>query len=207
MPLVIPIIVAASRSPSQPWKRSGFGAHDGTAPALLWWMGILLMAWLLIASAQAWAGKAGGSSHQAGQANDPCWRLLRQSAAQLRQILDLRFSRDFPVEAQLDEGHARLSSLSILDIDCEHQRVVVSAAYEFRGNIGVMDVTRRGTAVLQLHLTPRSEQRQMVLEEPTIVDLTFDNPAPWFDGKAIVNWALTLFARPTCVTSPSGLPC
>jgi hypothetical protein len=125
----------------------------------------------------------------------------------LRQTLDLRLRHDFPVEAQLDEGHARLSPLSIRDIDCEHQHVVVSGAYEFRGNIGVMDVTRRGTAVIQLHLSARQEQREVVLEDPEIVELSVDNPAPWFDGKAIINWVLTLFARPTCVTSSGGLPC
>lgn len=207
MPVARSIIVAALPRPSWLWKSCGFRPHNGTMRALFWWMGIPLLAWSLILSVQAWAGEAGSSSPQAGQANDPCWSLLRQSATQLRQLLDLRLMRDFPIEAQLDEGHARLSPLSILDVDCEHQRVVVSGAYEFRGNIGVMDVTRRGTAVIQLHLTARLEQRQMVLDDPKIVDLTFDNPAPWFDGKAIMTWALTLFARPTCITSPSGLPC
>jgi hypothetical protein len=205
--MALPTIVSASPGPSQPWKRCGFEARDDSVRPLLRWMGMLLLACALILSAQAWAGEARGLPTHAGQENDPCWRLLRQSATQLRQLLDLRLMRDFPVEAQLDEGHARLSPLSIVDVDCEHQRVVVSGAYEFRGNIGVMDVTRRGTAAIQLRLTPRLEQRQMVLEDAKIVDLTFDNPAPWFDGKAIINWVLTLFARPTCVTSPSGLPC
>jgi hypothetical protein len=207
MPLALPTMVSASPGPFQPRERCGFEARDYTVHPVLWWMGILLLAWSLSLSAQAWGGEARGAAKPAGQENDPCWRLLRQNATQLRQLLDLRLRRDFPVEAQLDEGHARLSPLSIVEVDCEHQRVVVSGAYEFRGNIGVMDVTRRGTAVIQLRLTPRLEQRQMVLEDPKVVDLTFDNPAPWFDGKAITNWVLTLFARPTCVTSPSGLPC
>jgi hypothetical protein len=207
MPVALPTIVSASFGPSQPRKRCGFEAHDHTVRPVLRWVGVLLLAWSLILSAQAWAAEARGLPKPAAQENDPCWRLLRQSATQLRQLLDLRLTHDFPVEAQLDEGHARLSPLSIVGVDCEHQRVVVSGAYEFRGNIGVMDVTRRGTAVIQLRLTPQLEQRQMVLADPKIVDLTFDNPAPWFDGKAIINWVLTLFARPTCVTSPSGLPC
>jgi hypothetical protein len=207
MPVALPTIVSASPGPPQPGKRCGLEAHDYTVRPVLWWMGILLLAWSLSFSAQAWAGEAKSLPKPAGQENDPCWRLLRQNATQLRQLFDLRLMRDFPVEAQLDEGHARLSPLSIVDVDCEHQRVVMSGAYEFRGNIGVMDITRRGTVGLQLRLTPRLEQRQMVLEDPKVVDLTFDNPAPWFDGKAITNWVLTLFARPTCVTSPSGLPC
>jgi hypothetical protein len=85
--------------------------------------------------------------------------------------------------------------------------VVVSGAYEFRGNLGVMDVTRRGTTVMQLHLNESAGQRRVVLEHPIIVDVTFDNPAPWFDGKAIRNWALGLFAAPICVDLEDGQPC
>ncbi len=126
---------------------------------------------------------------------------------QLRQALDFRLMQAFPAEAPLDEGYARLSPLSILAIDCEHQHMAVSGSYEFRGNLGVMDVTRRGTLVLELQLTPRPDEGQVLLEKSQVADITFDNPAPWFDGKAISNWALTLFATPPCVQLQSGLPC
>ncbi|MBI3328409.1 MAG: hypothetical protein HYZ81_17120, partial [Nitrospinae bacterium] len=137
----------------------------------------------------------------------PCQRLFGLSATQLREILDFRLMRDFPVVAQLDEGHARLSPLSISSIDCEGRQVIVSGGYEFRGNIGVMDVTRQGTLVIQLRLTPQQGRRQVFLEKPELQDITFDNPAPWFDGKAVSNWALALFATPICARLQSGLPC
>ena len=115
--------------------------------------------------------------------------------------------RGFPATAQLDEGNARLSPLSIVSIDCKQQRVVVSGSYEFRGNLGVMDITRRGTMVLQWHLSPKLEQRQVWLEAPEVLEVTFDNPAPWFDGKAISNWVLSLFAHPVCAALENGQPC
>jgi hypothetical protein len=119
----------------------------------------------------------------------------------------MRLTRRFPVTAQLPEGNARLATPSLAMIDCEQQRVIVSSRYEFRGNIGVMDLTRRGTAVIELRLRPQPEQRQVRLEDPTVLDITFDNPAPWFDGKAIANWALELFATPVCARWPNGQPC
>jgi hypothetical protein len=115
--------------------------------------------------------------------------------------------RRFPVTAQLAEGNARLSGVSLRLIDCAQQRVVVSGSYEFRGNIGVMDLTRRGTAVIRLRLTPDSAQGQVWLGVPEVLDITFDNPAPWFDGKAIHHWVLELFASPMCARLPHGQPC
>ena len=115
--------------------------------------------------------------------------------------------RGFPVTAQLDEGNARLSPLSVVLVDCEQQRVVVSGSYEFRGNLGVMDITRRGTTVLQFRMSPKPGQRQVWLEDPEVLDVTFDNPAPWFDGKAISNWARSLFVKPVCVNLHNGQPC
>jgi hypothetical protein len=100
-----------------------------------------------------------------------------------------------------------LSPLAIQSIDCEGQRVVVSGTYEFRGNLGVMDITRRGTTVIQLHLNQRTGQRRVVLEKPEVLDMTFDNPAPWFDGTAIRNWTLELFATPLCIDLQNGQPC
>jgi hypothetical protein len=111
------------------------------------------------------------------------------------------------VTAQLEEGNARLSPLSTRTVDCEQQRVVASASYEFRGNLGVMDVTRRGTTVLQFHLNPKPVDRQLWLEAPEVLDVTFDNPAPWFDGKAIGNWVLSLFPKPVCANLHNGQPC
>jgi hypothetical protein len=125
----------------------------------------------------------------------------------LQKILEVRLRRGFPVTAQLDEGNARLSPLSITGIDCERQRVVASASYEFRSNLGVMDITRRGATVLQWRLSPKPDQRQVWLEAPEALEVTFDNPAPWFDGKAISNWALSLFADPVCVVLENGQPC
>ena len=70
-----------------------------------------------------------------------------------------------------------------------------------------MDITRRGTTVLQLRLSPKLEQRQVWLEAPEALEVTFDNPAPWFDGKAISNWVLSLFAHPVCAALENGQPC
>jgi len=161
----------------------------------------------LIHSLPAWAGGGGGAPSGPPQEVDACQGLFRFSATQLRQSLDFRLMRDFPVEAQLEEGNARLSPLSILMVDCERQRLVVSGLYEFRSNLGVMDITRRGTLVLQLQLTPQPARSQVLLEQPHVQDITFDNPAPWFDGKAISNWAVALFAAITCARLDTGLPC
>ena len=162
---------------------------------------------LLIVGSPAWAGEVGPALGEPHPGDDPCQDLFRTSAMQLRQALDFRLMRDFPAEAQLDEGYARLSPLSIHAIDCERRRIVVSGTYEFRGNLGVMDVTRRGTISLELRLTPRPDEQQVFLEMPQVTDITFDNPAPWFDGKAVATWALTPFATPTCTRLHSGLPC
>jgi hypothetical protein len=138
---------------------------------------------------------------------DPCQLLLGESVTHIQNILDVRLMRGFPVTAQLNEGNARLSPLSIVSIDCEQRRGVVSGSYEFRGNLGVMDITRRGTTVLQWRLSPKLEQRQVWLEAPEVLEVTFDNPAPWFDGKAISNWVLSLFAQPVCAALENGQPC
>jgi hypothetical protein len=166
----------------------------------------LLLCWL-IPMLQPLAYAAKEAPNQAGQPKDSCQLLIRDTSIHLRHILDLRLMRGFPVTAQLAEGNARLSPLSILTVDCEQQRVVVSGTYEFRGNLGVMDITRRGTTVLQFHLNPKLAERQVWLEEPEVLDLTFDNPAPWFDGKAISNWALSLFPKPVCADLQNGQPC
>jgi hypothetical protein len=138
---------------------------------------------------------------------DPCQLLLQESVGHVQTILDRRLMHGFPVTAQLAEGHARLAPLSILSIDCAQRHVVVSGSYEFRGNLGVMDITRRGTTVLQFRLRPKPEQRQVWLEAPEALEVTFDNPAPWFDGKAISNWALALFANPMCASLVNGQSC
>ena len=84
---------------------------------------------------------------------------------------------------------------------------MVSGSYEFRGNLGVMDITRRGDGAAT-RLSPKSGQRQIWLEDPEVLDVTFDNPAPWFDGKAISNWALSLFGvKPVCANVRNGQPC
>jgi hypothetical protein len=171
------------------------------------WIVVGLLWWLLVPMLCTWAGEGRQVPQQAGPPQDPCQLLLRESVTHLQKILDVRLMRGFPVMAQLDEGNARLSSLSILSIDCEQQRVVVSGSYEFRGNLGVMDITRRGTTVLQLRLSPKLEQRQVWLEAPEALEVTFDNPAPWFDGKAISNWVLSLFADPVCAFLENGQPC
>jgi hypothetical protein len=130
-----------------------------------------------------------------------------QSTKHLGRILEFRLLRGFPLTAQLDEGNARLSPWSIVNIDCDQQRVVVSGSYEFRSNLGVIDVTRRGMTVLQFHLRPKPEQQEVWLEDPEVLDVTFDNPAPWFDGKAISNWARALFVNPVCANLQNGQPC
>lgn len=171
------------------------------------WIVVGLLWWLLVPMLYTVAGEGRQAPQQAGPPQDPCQLLLRESVTHVQKILDVRLMRGFPVMAQLDEGNARLSSLSILSIDCEQQRVVVSGSYEFRGNLGVMDITRRGTTVLQLRLSPKLEQRQVWLEAPEALEVTFDNPAPWFDGKAISNWVLSLFADPVCAFLENGQPC
>lgn len=163
--------------------------------------------WLFFLLAPAFAYEAIEAPKQAKPATDPCQLLTRHSATHLRHIIDARLTPGFPVTAQLEEGNARLSPLSTRSIDCAQQRVVVSATYEFRGNLGVMDVTRRGTTVLQFHLNPKPADRQVWLDAPEVLDVTFDNPAPWFDGKAIGNWALSLFPAPLCASLHNGQPC
>jgi hypothetical protein len=167
----------------------------------------LALLWLFFLIAPAFASGGIETPNQAKPAQDSCQFLTQHSATHLRHIIDARLTPGFPVTAQLEEGNARLSPLSIRSVDCEQQRVVVSATYEFRGNLGVMDVTRRGTAVLQFHLDPKPADRQVWLEAPEVLDVTFDNPAPWFDGKAIGNWALSLFPTPVCANLHNGQPC
>jgi hypothetical protein len=162
---------------------------------------------MFLLTAPVFARDGGEAPNQASPPKDSCQPLIRHSATHLRHILDVRLMRGFPVTAQLAEGNARLSPLSILSIDCEQQRVVVSGIYEFRGNLGVMDITRRGATVLQFHINPKPVERQVWLEDPEVVEVTFDNPAPWFDGKAISNWALSLFPKPVCADLQNGQPC
>ena len=191
----------------------GWEAHhryDSVTPAQptpRCWIVVGLLWWSLVPMLCTLAGEGKQVPPQAGPPQDPCQLLLRQSVTDLQKILDVRLMRGFPVTAQLDEGNARLSPLSILSLDCEQQRVVISGSYEFRGNLGVMDITRRGTTVLQLRLSPKLEQRQVWLEAPEALEVTFDNPAPWFDGKAISNWVLSLFANPVCASLQNGQPC
>jgi hypothetical protein len=166
-----------------------------------------LLLWSLLMALDTWGGEGGQVPTQNGLPPDPCQLHIWQSAKHLGQILESRLLRGFPLTAQLDEGNARLSPLSIVSLDCEQQRVVVSGHYEFRGNLGVMDITRRGTTVLQFHLDPKPGQHEVWLEYPEVLDVTFDNPAPWFDGKAISNWALSLFVNPVCANLQNGQPC
>ena len=70
-----------------------------------------------------------------------------------------------------------------------------------------MDVTRRGALILRLQLVPGPEPQQISLTPAQLQEITFQNPAPWFDGKAIGDWGLDLFATPTCARLHSGLPC
>jgi hypothetical protein len=171
------------------------------------WIVVGLLCWLFIPMLYASAGEDRQGPQRVGPPQDACQRLLRASITDLQKILDARLRRGFPVTAQLDEGNARLAPLAIHSIDCEQQLVVIAGSYEFRGNLGVMDITRRGTTVLQLRLSPKLEQRQVWLEAPEAIEVTFENPAPWFDGKAISNWALALFAHPLCASLDNGQPC
>jgi hypothetical protein len=171
------------------------------------WTFVGLLLWSLMLTLHPLAGGGGELPNQAGQPKDPCQPLIRQSTKHLWEILEARLRRGFPVAAQLEEGNARLSPPSIVIVDCAQQRVVVSGNYEFRGNLGVMDVTRRGTTALQFRMTHKPAERQVWLEDPEVLDVTFDNPAPWFDGKAISNWALFLFAKPVCANLRNGQPC
>jgi hypothetical protein len=176
-------------------------------PARRCWIVVGLLICSLIPTLYTLASERQQGSDRVGPPQDPCQPLLQQSAKQLRHILDVRLTRGFPVTAQLDEGNARLSPLAIRSVDCEQQYVVVSGSYEFRGNLGVMDITRRGTTVLQFRLRPKPDQRQLWLEAPEVLDVSFDNPAPWFDGKAISNWALSLFTTPVCANLQTGQAC
>ena len=162
---------------------------------------------LLIAISLAGAGEAQRPQGGSPGTHDPCEEHFGLPASEVRKTLDARLRYGFPIEAQLDEGHARLAAPSILLLDCEQQRVLVSGAYEFRGNIGVMDVTRRGALILRLQLVPGPEPQQLSLTQAQLQEITFENPAPWFDGKAIRDWGLDLFATPTCARLRSGLPC
>jgi hypothetical protein len=171
------------------------------------WIVVGWLLWSLVPMLYTLGGEGKLLPQEAEPSQDPCQILLRESAPHLQNILDLRLMRGFPATAQLDEGNARLSPLSILSIDCVQRHVVVSGNYEFRGNLGVMDITRRGTTVLQLRLSPKLEQRQVWLDAPEALEVTFDNPAPWFDGKAISNWVLSLFANPVCASLVNGQPC
>ena len=172
-----------------------------------YWIVVGWLWWLLVPMLYTLGGEGKPLPQQADPPQDPCQLLLRESVTHVRNILDMRLMRGFPATAQLDEGNARLSPLSILSIDCAQRHVVVSGNYEFRGNLGVMDITRRGTTVLQLRLSPKLEQRQVWLDAPEALEVTFDNPAPWFDGKAISNWVLSLFANPVCASLVNGQPC
>lgn len=171
------------------------------------WIVVGLFICSLIPTLFTLAGERQQESDQADPPQDSCQPMLQHSAKQLRHILDVRLMHGFPVTAQLDEGNARLSPLSIRSVDCEQQYIVVSGSYEFRGNLGVMDITRRGTTVLQFRLSPKPDQRQVWLEAPEVLEVTFDNPAPWFDGKAISNWMLSLFANHVCASLQDGQPC
>jgi len=168
---------------------------------------VSVLFWMFLFTVAAFAREGGEMPNQTQQPKDLCQPLIRYNTTHLRHILDVRLMRGFPVTAQLEEGNAWLSPLTILHVDCQQQRVVVSGAYEFRGNLGVMDITRRGTTVLQFHLNPKPAARQVWLEEPEVLDVSFENPAPWFDGKAIGKWALSLFPKPVCANLQNGQPC
>jgi hypothetical protein len=188
------------------WRRGGrFGREAAGQKARQGGLWLLLCS--VVVCVAAWAGSDGRVPTQHGQRHDSCLHLLDRSTSQLHQLLEMHLTRRFPVTAQLPEGNARLTAPSLALLDCDQQRIVVSSRYEFRGNIGVMDLTRRGAAVIQLRLRPQPEQRQVRLEDPTVLDITFDNPAPWFDGKAITSWVLELFATPLCARLQNGQPC
>jgi hypothetical protein len=171
------------------------------------WIVVGLLWCLLVPTLYASAGSGKQPTQPPVQAADPCQSSLQESAAHLQNVLEERLKRGLPVTAQLDEGNARLSPLAILSLDCAQQRVVASGSYEFRGNLGVMDITRRGTTRLQFQLRPQTEQRQVWIETPKVLEVTFDNPAPWFDGKAISTWVLALFSKPICASLENGQPC
>jgi hypothetical protein len=190
------------------WEASPRRLFDTLAsPARRFWLVVGLLLGSLILLPHTLPGAAGEVSKRPIGSQDPCQPLIQQTTTHLREILEYRLVRGFPMTAQLDEGNARLSPMSILLVDCEERRVVVSGSYEFRGNLGVMDITRRGTTVLQFRMSPKPGQHQVWLEAPEVLDVTFDNPAPWFDGKAISNWALSLFAEPVCAHLQNGQPC
>jgi hypothetical protein len=190
------------------WEASPRRFSDTFAsPTRRFWIVVGLLLGALILPPHTLPGGGGEVPKQDVGPQDPCQPLIQQSAKHLREILEYRLVRDFPMTAQLDEGNARLLPMSILLVDCAARRVTVSGSYEFRGNLGVMDITRRGTTVLQFRMSPQPGQRQVWLEAPEVLDVTFDNPAPWFDGKAISNWALSLFATPVCANLQNGQPC
>jgi hypothetical protein len=190
------------------WDTSPRHLFDTLAsPAWRSWLGAALLLGVLILLPLTLPGMGGEVSKRPVGPQDPCQPLIQQTTKHLREILASRLVRGFPMTAQLDEGNARLSPMSLLLVDCAERRVVVSGSYEFRGNLGVMDITRRGTTVLQFSMSPKPSQHQVWLETPEILDVTFDNPAPWFDGKAIRNWVLSLFAEPVCTHLQNGQPC
>jgi hypothetical protein len=190
------------------WEASPWHLFDTLAsPARRFWVVVGLLLGSLILLPSTMPGPGGEVSKRPMGSQDPCQPFIQQTTQHLREILQYRLGRDFPMTAQLDEGNARLSPMSILLVDCEERRLVVSGSYEFRGNLGVMDITRRGTTVLQFRMSPKPGQHQVWLETPEILDVTFDNPAPWFDGKAIANWALSLFAEPVCAHLQNGQRC
>ena len=162
---------------------------------------------MVLAMTPVLPSRAGEPSQPGQPAQDACQRLLQRSATDLQQTLEGRLARSFPIAAQLEEGNARLAVPSILGIDCDQRHAIVSGGYEFRGNLGVMDITRRGAVVVRLHMTLKAAERQVWLDAPEVMDITFDNPAPWFDGKAIGNWALSLFSKPLCAHLQNGRPC
>src|SRR5262245_58044475 len=135
------------------------------------WIAVGLLLYSLLRTLHPWAGEAGPVPLQASPPQDSCQPMIQRSAEHLRQILDARLMRGFPMTAQLDEGNARLSPLSILSVDCAQLHVVASGHYEFRGNLGVMDLTRRGTTVLQFRLNPKPKQQQLWLEEPEVLEI------------------------------------
>ena len=190
------------------WKaRHRRRSDTPTQPRQRGWIIVGLFLCSLVPTLDTLAGEGRQGLPQVNPPPDSCQPLLGQHVTHLRQTLEVRLAHGFPVTAQLNEGNARLSPLSILSIDCEQQRVVVSGSYEFRGNLGVMDITRRGTTVLQFRLSPKPDRRQVWLEAVEALQVTFDNPAPWFDGKAISNWALSLFANPVCASLENGRHC
>jgi hypothetical protein len=171
------------------------------------WKGSGLLLWAFVLMLQPLPGIGAQPLRSVSPSQDRCQASLGRDVEHLRQLIAARLRRGLPITAQLDEGNARLSSWSVLLVDCEQQHVVASGNYEFRGNLGVMDLTRRGAAVLQFQLSSEPRQRQIKLDSPQLLDVTFDNPAPWFDGKAISTWVLALYSQPICMHLPDGQPC